>query len=129
MNLKDLQTYGQSIWLDSIRRDLLTGGQLARLVKEDGVRGVTTNPAIFEKAIAGSNLYDASLERHVRTKDAPASFLYEQLAIEDIQQAADVLRVVYDATDKRDGYISMEVSPRFAHDTAGTLDERSIARI
>jgi transaldolase/glucose-6-phosphate isomerase len=123
MNLKDLQTYGQSIWLDSIRRDLLTGGQLARLVKEDGVRGVTTNPAIFEKAIAGSNLYDASLERHVRTKDAPASFLYEQLAIEDIQQAADVLRVVYDATDKRAGYISMEVSPRFAHDTAGTLDE------
>lgn len=123
MNLNDLQKYGQSIWLDSMRRDLLTGGELARLVKEDGVRGVTTNPAIFEKAIAGSNLYDASLERHVQTKDAPATFLYEQLTVEDIQQAADVLRVAYEATDKRDGYISMEVSPRFAHDTAGTLDE------
>ncbi len=123
MDLNDLQKYGQSIWLDSIRRDLLTSGKLARLVKEDGVRGVTTNPAIFEKAIAGSNLYDVSLERHVRTKDAPASSLYEQLTVEDIQQAADVLRVVYDATDKRDGYISIEVSPRFAHDTTGTLDE------
>lgn len=123
MDLKDLQKYGHSIWLDSIRRDLLTSGELARLVKDDGIRGVTTNPTIFEKAIAGTNLYDASLERHVRAQDGRAPFLYEQLAIEDIQQAADILRPVYDATDRRDGYINMEVSPLLAHDTAGTVDE------
>jgi transaldolase/glucose-6-phosphate isomerase len=123
MDLKSLQKFGQSIWLDSMRRDLLTSGEFARLVKDDGVRGVTTNPAIFEKAIAGTSLYDASLERHVRIHDAPATSLYESLTMEDIQQAADVLRPVYDATDRRDGYVSMEVSPRLAHDTAATLDE------
>ncbi len=123
MNLKEFQGHGQSIWLDFIRRDLLTSGEFARLVKE-GVRGVTTNPSIFEKAIAESTDYDAALERYVRSrKNEPASSLYERLAIEDIQQAADVLRPVYDATDRRDGYISMEVSPHLAHDTQGTLDE------
>jgi transaldolase/glucose-6-phosphate isomerase len=122
MNIKDLARYGQAIWLDYIRRDLLTSGEFAGLVKE-GIVGVTTNPSIFEKAIAESTVYDAAIERCVRGKDEPASSIYERLTVEDIQQAADILRPVYDATDRRDGYISMEVSPRLAHDTTATLGE------
>jgi transaldolase/glucose-6-phosphate isomerase len=122
MEIEVLQKYGQSVWLDYIRRDLLASGEFALLVKE-GVHGVTTNPSIFEKAIAESTEYDAALERCVRSKDAPASSLYEQLTVEDIQQAADILRWVYEATGRRDGYISMEVSPHLAHDTTATLGE------
>ena len=123
MNLKKLQALGQSIWLDYIRRDLLTSGEFARMVQDDGIRGVTTNPSIFEEAIGGSTEYDTAIARYARDEDEPAAALYERLSMEDIQQAADVLRSVYDATDHRDGFISMEVSPRLAHDTAGTLDE------
>jgi transaldolase len=121
MNLGELQTFGQSIWLDYIRRDLLTSGELARLVREDGIRGVTTNPSIFDEAIGKSTEYDAAIALHAR--DEPATALYERLSMEDIQDAADVLRSVYEATGHRDGFISMEVSPRLAHDTAGTLAE------
>ncbi len=122
MDLKQLHpTCGQSLWLDYIRRQLLQSGELARLVREDGIRGVTTNPSIFEKAIAESTDYAAAIE-HAGTQQ-PASSLYEQLAIEDIQQAADVLRSVYDASERRDGYVSMEVSPHLAHDTQGTIAE------
>jgi transaldolase/glucose-6-phosphate isomerase len=122
MNLEELHGFGQSIWLDYIRRDLLTGGELARLVRDEGIRGVTTNPSIFDKAIGGSTEYDAAIARHARDEDEPAA-LYERLSMVDIQEAADVLRPVYDATGRRDGFVSMEVSPRLAHDTAGTLDE------
>ena len=117
-----LQVFGQSVWLDYIRRSLMTSGELQRLIDEDGLRGVTSNPAIFEKAIAGSSDYADLLEAASASAVEPKT-LYEQLAIRDIQQAADVLRPVYDETGRRDGYVSLEVSPFLAFDTAGTLDE------
>lgn len=122
--LKELQKYGQSIWLDYIRRSLVTGGELKRLVEEDGLRGVTSNPTIFEKAIAGSTDYDGALSAELR-KDpqADAGKLFETLAIEDIQMAADVLRPVYDETGGADGFVSLEVSPHLAQDTEGTIRE------
>src|SRR5882672_4879275 len=108
---KALADYGQSVWLDSIRRSFIAQGELGRLVQEDGLRGVTSNPAIFEKAIAGSTDYTASLESIVKERDADAKVIYEPLAVRDIQDAAGVLRPVYDRTDRRDGYVSLEVSP------------------
>jgi transaldolase/glucose-6-phosphate isomerase len=120
--LQSLQTYGQSVWLDYIRRSLLTSGELRRLVEEDGLRGVTSNPAIFEKAITGSTDYAEAL-RELAPSYPDAKALYEQVAIRDIQDAADVLRPVYDRTEGRDGYVSMEVAPALSHDTAGTLAE------
>jgi transaldolase/glucose-6-phosphate isomerase len=121
--LQVLGTYDQSVWLDYIRRHLLTSGELRRLVDEDGVTGVTSNPAIFEKAIAGSSDYTASLARHAGAGEGDPKALYEALAIEDIQLAADVLHPVYARTAGRDGYVSLEVSPDLAHDTAGTVEE------
>jgi transaldolase/glucose-6-phosphate isomerase len=120
--LRALQVFGQSVWLDYIRHSLITSGELQRLVDEDGLRGVTSNPAIFEKAITGSSDYSDLLEAPgARTLD-PKS-LYEQLAVRDIQQAADVLRPVYDETSRRDGYVSLEVSPFLAFYTAATVTE------
>jgi transaldolase/glucose-6-phosphate isomerase len=120
--LRGLQEYGQSVWLDYIRRDLLENGELQRLIADDGLRGMTSNPAIFEKAIADSTLYDAAFTAtpgpHADTKAR-----YEQVAIRDIQAAADILRPVYDTTQRRDGYVSLEVSPYLAHDTDKTLVE------
>jgi transaldolase/glucose-6-phosphate isomerase len=123
MNLKQILVHGQAVWLDYIRRDLLSSGEFARLVRDDGVRGVTTNPSILERAIAGSAEYDQAIGREATRGGESATSLYERLAIEDLRSAADTLRPVYDATGRRDGYVSMEVSPRLAHDTAGTLDE------
>jgi transaldolase / glucose-6-phosphate isomerase len=121
--VKDLQRYGQSIWLDYIRRNLLTGGELKKLIDEDGLRGMTSNPAIFEKAIVGSTDYTDLLQSLAQKHDLDAKARYEVLAIHDIQDAADFLRPVYDATKRRDGYVSLEVSPYLARDTNGTLDE------
>jgi transaldolase/glucose-6-phosphate isomerase len=121
--LTQLQTFGQSIWLDYIRRDLLKGGELQRLITEDGLRGMTSNPAIFEKAIAGSTEYQDFLDSLAGRSDLDAKGRYELLAIRDIQDAADLLGSVYRNTKKRDGYVSLEVSPYLAHDTNGTLDE------
>ncbi|MBI2219507.1 MAG: transaldolase, partial [Candidatus Rokubacteria bacterium] len=121
--LKELQHYGQSVWLDYIRRSLITNGELARLIADDGLRGLTSNPAIFEKAMAGSSDYESALKELEGRKDLDAKALYETLAIRDIQDAADVLAPVYAATRKGDGYVSLEVSPDLAHDTRGTLDE------
>jgi transaldolase/glucose-6-phosphate isomerase len=121
--LKDLQRYGQSIWLDYIRRNLLTSGELKRLIDEDGLRGMTSNPAIFEKAIVGSTDYTDLLDSLAEQRDLDAKGRYEVLAIRDIQDAADFLRPVYDATNRRDGYVSLEVSPYLAKDTEGTLQE------
>ena len=121
--LKQLQTFGQSIWLDYIRRDLLKGGELQRLIDEDGLRGMTSNPAIFEKAIAGSTQYQDFLDSLAGRSDLDAKGRYELLAIRDIQDAADLLHPVYQSTKKRDGYVSLEVSPYLANDTNGTLDE------
>src|SRR5882757_10032731 len=121
--LKDLLNYGQSVWLDYIRRDLLTGGELKRLIDEDGLRGMTSNPAIFEKAISDSALYQDFFDSLANRPELDAKGRYELLAIRDIQDAADVLRPVYQSTNRRDGYVSLEVSPYLANDTKGTTEE------
>ena len=122
-HLRDLLNYGQSIWLDYIRRDLFTGGELQRLLDEDGLRGMTSNPAIFEKAIAGSSDYTDLLQSLAARTDLDAKGRYEILAIRDIQDAADLLRPVYVNSKRRDGYVSLEVSPYLARDTEGTIEE------
>jgi len=130
--LRALSMFGQSVWLDYIRRSLLTSGELGRLIDEDDLRGVTSNPSIFEKAIAGGSDYQDLLQApEARALDAKA--LYERLAVRDVQDAADALRPVYDRTARRDGYISLEVSPLLAFDTTGTVEEagrlwRTVAR-
>jgi transaldolase/glucose-6-phosphate isomerase len=121
--LQELQKYGQSVWLDYIRRNLITSGELQRHLDEDGLRGMTSNPAIFEKAIAGSTDYADFLHSLAGKTDLDAKARYEMLAIRDIQDAADLLRPIYDSSKKRDGYISLEVSPYLARDTKATLDE------
>lgn len=120
--LQKLADYGQSPWLDYIRRNLITSGELKRLVEEEGLKGVTSNPAIFEKALAAGDDYQDFIREHGATaRDAIA--LYERIAIRDIQEAADILKPVYDQTKKRDGYVSLEVSPALASDTQKTLEE------
>lgn len=121
--LKDLIHYGQSVWLDYIRRDLITTGELKRLIEEDGLRGMTSNPAIFEKAIAGSKDYADILKSLESKSDLDAKARYEAIAIRDIQDATDLMRPVYESSKKRDGYVSLEVSPYLARDTKGTLEE------
>jgi transaldolase/glucose-6-phosphate isomerase len=129
-----LHQYGQSVWLDYIRRSLIASGELKRLVDEDGLGGVTSNPAIFEKAIDGSTDYASAIDEiSHESPGLDAKQMYERLAIKDIQDAADVLRPVYDRTGARDGYVSLEVAPDLAHDTDGTLAEarhlwRAVAR-
>lgn len=121
--LRELSSYGQSVWLDYIRRSLLDSGELKRLVEEDGLKGMTSNPAIFEKAIAGSNDYADQLASLKKDSKLKAMDIYEHIAVKDIQDAADILKPVYEKTNKRDGYVSMEVSPFLANDTQGTIDE------
>jgi transaldolase/glucose-6-phosphate isomerase len=121
--LLEIQQYGQSVWYDNIRRSLITSGELQSLVDNDGLMGLTSNPAIFEKAIGGSTDYDEALQALARQPGMDAKMLYEHLAIEDIQMAADVMAPVYARTHKRDGYVSLEVSPYLAHDTTGTITE------
>lgn len=122
--LKELLQQGQSIWLDYIRRNLIRTGELKRMVEEDGIRGVTSNPTIFEKAIAGSTDYDGALRELLAAHPTmDVGDLYEALAIDDIRMAADILRRVYDETSGADGYVSLEVSPHLAHDTGATIKE------
>jgi transaldolase/glucose-6-phosphate isomerase len=121
--LLKIQDYGQSVWYDYIRRKLIISGELQKMMDEDGLRGVTSNPSIFEKAIAGSTDYNNALKTLEDQKDMEVKALYESLAINDIQDAADVMSSVYEKTNKRDGYVSLEVSPYLANDTAGTLVE------
>jgi transaldolase/glucose-6-phosphate isomerase len=120
--LRGLSEFGQSVWLDYIRRSLITSGELKRLVVEDGLRGVTSNPAIFEKAIVGSTDY-ASVIESAESASLDAKALYEKIAIRDVQDAADILGTVWEESQYRDGFVSLEVSPLLAHDTAGTLEE------
>src|SRR5215831_5453418 len=120
--LRALQVFGQSVWLDYIRRSLMTSGELRRLIDEDGIRGVTSNPSIFEKVVTGSSDYRDAIQS-LAERRLDAKTLYETIAIRDIQDAADELRMTYDETVGRDGYVSLEVSPLLAHDTAGTLAE------
>ena len=121
--LKALLSFGQSVWLDYIRRDLLTTGELKKMIENDGLRGMTSNPSIFEKAITGSTLYAETLKSLESRKDLDAMGRYEQLAIKDIQDAADIFRPVYDESKFHDGYVSLEVSPYLAHKTQETLAE------
>jgi transaldolase/glucose-6-phosphate isomerase len=120
--LRALREQGQSPWLDYIRRGLLTSGELQRLIDEEGLMGITSNPAIFEKAITGSQDYTAAIAA-LETEHLDAMALYERLVSEDIRQAADMLRPVYEETQGRDGYVSLEVSPYLARDTEGTIAE------
>jgi transaldolase/glucose-6-phosphate isomerase len=122
--LKQLSDLGQSLWYDNIERSMVTEGKLARLIAEDYIVGVTSNPTIFQKAIAGSDLYDAQIQEEVtQNPTMSAKELFEVLAIEDIQGAADILQPVYERTNGVDGYISLEVSPFLANDTDGTIAE------
>jgi len=120
--LKQLGTLGQSIWLDYIRRDLMASGGLQRLIEEDGLRGMTSNPSIFEKAIVESHDYEED-NRGMALQGRGAKAIYETLSQRDVESAADVFRPLYDRTDGEDGYVSLEVNPNLAHDTNGTMTE------
>jgi transaldolase/glucose-6-phosphate isomerase len=117
-----LSEFDQSPWFDYIRHTLLTSGDLGRMISQDGLKGVTSNPAIFEKAIVGSSDYDEILPK-IREKTTEPKAVYEALAIGDVQLATDIMRTVYDSSKKRDGYVSLEVSPYLAKDTQGTIEE------
>ena len=120
--LLKLESLGQSIWLDSISRPMLTSGELKRLIEEDGLSGVTSNPAIFEKAIAETNDYDGNI-RALAREGKGVDEIYQHLVINDIRLAADHLRPLYDRLDGGDGFVSLEVSPHLAHDAKRTVDE------
>jgi transaldolase len=113
---------GQSIWLDYIRRDLIASGQLRRLIEDDGLRGMTSNPAIFEKAITDSSDYDEDI-RSLAGQGKSVGAIYEAISLRDVRNAADEFRPLYDKMDGKDGYVSLEVNPHLAHDTNGTLVE------
>jgi len=120
--LKGLLDYGQSPWMDYIRRDLLTSGTLKKMIENDGLRGMTSNPAIFEKSVTGSTLYSDILNA-ADAKSLDAKGLYERIAIRDVQDACDIFKPVYQESKRRDGYVSLEVSPFLANNTKGTLEE------
>jgi len=120
--LRRLEDYGQSIWLDYIQRRLITSGKLKQLIEEDGLKGVTSNPAIFDKAIAGSDDYDEAIQNLAR-QNKSVKDIYQDLTVEDIQGAADVFAPVYEKTDGKDGFVSLEVNPHLARDTEGTIAE------
>jgi transaldolase/glucose-6-phosphate isomerase len=120
--LVEIEKLGQSIWYDNIRRLLIDNGDIAQKIAEDDLRGMTSNPTIFEKAIAGSTDYNDAMQRLMR-EGKSVTEIYEALAIEDIQHAADLFKPVYERTNKLDGYVSLEVSPLLARDTAGTVAE------
>jgi transaldolase/glucose-6-phosphate isomerase len=121
--LKQLEACGQSVWLDYLKRSLIETGELATLIERDGLKGITSNPSIFEKAIGESDEYRGALKQFQAQADHGISAIYEHLAIADIRAAADVLRPVYDETHGRDGYISLECSPYLANDTEATVGE------
>ena len=121
--VKALTVHGQAIWLDFLARGFIANGELRALVDQDGVRGVTSNPSIFEKAIGGSDEYDGAISALLKQRDRSVGDLYETLAVEDIQRAADALHSVYDELKGTDGYVSLEVSPYLARDTEGTVIE------
>jgi transaldolase len=117
-----LSEFGQSIWYDNISKDLLDKGELARLIEEDGVKGLTSNPTIFEKAIGGSSLYDQDISRISADSSDPGE-IFEELAVADLARAADLFLPVYEASGGSDGFVSIEVSPLLASDSEGTVKE------
>lgn len=120
--LRDLHRFGVSVWYDYVSRSLISSGQLARLIADDGVRGVTSNPTIFEKAIGGSSDYDEAIRRHAKPGTTPTE-IFEKLAVEDIQAACDLFRPLYEESKAGDGFVSLEVSPALSRDAAGTVAE------
>jgi len=120
--VKALLSYGQSPWMDYIRRDLLTSGELKKYIDNDGLRGMTSNPAIFEKAIVGSNLY-ADILSSPEAKHLSPKGVFDKIAIRDVQEACDIFKPIYSQTNGRDGYVSHEVSPDLADDTKATIEE------
>ena len=123
-SLRQLEQLGQSVWLDYIRRDLITSGKLKRLIEEDGLSGITSNPTIFSKALSGDSEYDSAIQDILRdSPDVDSRELFESIEVEDLQMAADELRPVYDRTDGDDGFVSIEVSPHLAYDTAQSISE------
>ena len=120
--LLELEEFGQSLWMDFIRRGVISSGELQQLIEEDGVSGVTSNPSIFEKAIAESQDYDETI-RALTRQGKSNDEIYQLLTVEDIQNVADLLRPTYDRTDGRDGFVSLEVSPALVHDTTATIKE------
>ncbi|BAZ52960.1 transaldolase [Nostoc sp. NIES-4103] len=121
-HLLEIQQYGQSIWMDNLSRDIIQSGELKNLVENQGITGITSNPAIFEKAIAGNVIYDADIEAGIRA-GLPTNKIYESLIFADIRNACDILRPVYEASNQLDGYVSIEVPPDIAHDTQATINE------
>ena len=121
--VKALQKHGQAVWLDFLARGFIAKGDLKKLIDTDGVRGVTSNPSIFEKAIGSSDEYDAPIAKVLESGDRSIAKLFEAVAVEDIQHAADVLKPVYDELKGADGFVSLEVSPYLARDTKGTIAE------
>lgn len=120
--LAQLLQYGQSYWLDNLTREMIRNGELARRVSDEGLRGVTSNPALFHKAISTGRDYDDQIEGLVR-QGLPVAAIYEHLVVTDIRDACDILRPVYDESARLDGYVSLEVSPYLAHDARQSLDE------
>jgi transaldolase len=120
--LKGLLAYGQSPWMDYIRRDLLNSGELKKYIDNDGLRGMTSNPAIFEKAITGGNLY-ADVLNSPDAKKLNANGLFEKIALRDVQDACDIFKSVYEESKRRDGYVSLEVSPFLGYNTKASMDE------
>lgn len=120
--LRKLEAYGQSIWMDFIRRGTISSGELKKWIDEDGVSGVTSNPSIFEKAIGGSHDYDHAIHS-LAVQGVSVDEIYQAVTVEDIQRAADLFRPQYDRLDGKDGFVSIEVSPHLAHDTEGTIAE------
>lgn len=121
--LLELKSFGQSIWMDNLRRAWMVSGELERMIREDGLSGVTVNPTIFEKAVAGSTDYDQSIRDLVVEQGKDVQQIYEALMVEDIRMAADLLRPVYDSTNGLDGFVSIELPPMLAFDTAGTIQQ------
>ncbi len=121
-HLLEIKQFGQSIWMDNLTRDLLKSGELKDMVENKGICGITSNPAIFEKAIAGNVIYDADIEAGIKAK-LPTYKIYESLVFDDIRNACDILRPVYDSSEGLDGYVSIEVPPTIAHDTEATIKE------
>lgn len=121
-HLIEIKEFGQSIWLDYLSRDIIQSGELENLVTHQGITGLTSNPAIFEKAITGNVLYDADIEAGMRS-GLPTYKIYESLIFQDVRDACDILNPVYQQTNKLDGYVSIEIPPTIAHDTQATINE------
>ncbi|MBF1989179.1 transaldolase [Fischerella thermalis] len=121
-HLLEIKNYGQSIWMDNLSRDIIKSGELKDLVENKGICGITSNPTIFEKAIANNAMYDRDIEAGVRA-GLPTYKIYESLVFKDIRDACDILRPVYEASNGLDGYVSIEVPPTIAHDTEATIVE------